>query len=996
MNIKKIQRTFADGCFKPLTVQPGPKHLKDPSKQTYIVKAGETLEQIADQMKQAAGQFKWIGESVKQPDTARYEHAWQCIADYNYGTIDPPALNWSLCVAHGFEEQKNLTADKKNYTYKGGEKLYYPVRVQKGKTGRMHVKVVQDDTPGVIVHPSFGCPALVGEDSMLSLLVMADPKKGKIIPEKVNLHLKILPWDTDIGTIKNGLVQRKSYDGFAPSLFASAGEAKKNILVEKIDLKEYIEDKNGRFSFIPEKKVIETYKDYGYKDLYRIDIHLKYLPFKERFLQEGFYNLFWINHGLEREDEMIQRKLGHYLGKKIYRSDNGKWYGFAVEKRGLFFDKLQPKYPICSYHPVLYKKKKFYNIAHMGDLHLVARLTLMKKNTAKVVEADGVATVGDMLNDHFDNVVSLFIQAGKDDDIDMVLISGDLIDALKSFYPTQFVDQKNKYMADGEYGYASEMTLENYYQSPSGIWDAVGVKDKDETNKKYQDGVDLITIYSIILNFYLVQKKPVFIVSGNHDAYHWPYGVSPRLFNWSKHLCRKANEGIPADMNLTIYESILAYGDKYDKIIQRLDEPSLKKEKFDLFYTMFTPMRDFALMAGDFALIGLSWGDDEDKLGINDRHEQGAGHLPRADDAISDLQLKRIVDFAINKNRGKNILFSHFTFVSYKEKHSLKAFKEGDVEFDWHWEANQFDMGTFETNRKKIYEKYLAKEKKLHYVLSGHSHRRGLYEITDVDYKGDNSVKTRFYGFTHFAKTKGPRIIVSDSAGPIPRWNYDGEFAGWGSTLPSYTKMVFDDSGELKDLKAVVSGNTKGKPRFAVALDYLYLIEKIDFIDSITTDAMTKWAYVKMTQLTFQLKWAALPGKKAKLLDLKRLKPARVELHAYYDGRFHKFPCHLATRGSNGTASCTIGFNNRRQTEKFKLQVVNSSQRNTFLSLSFKSLDGPDYLPYNYGSPYIFEVQIKDKDKGDQLVIVIDRNRNHNEIPNLKWRKKYYKDKYVG
>ncbi len=993
MDTNQIRKAFTKGCFTPLTVKPSPKHETDQHKKVYVVKPGETLEQIADKMKQGSGEFKLIAEALKNIDSARYEHAWQVIADYNYGTIDPATLNWAMCVSHGFDKKQNLTADQNNYKYKGGEKLYYPVKVQSGKSGQHHVRVIYDDTPGLILHPSFGCPGLVSEDSMLSILVLADPEKGKLTPEKVNLHLKILPWDTGIGSIKDGLVQGKPHKSFSPCLFTGTSEAKKNILVEKIDLKKYIEDKNGRFSFIPEKKVIKTYKDYGYKDLYRVDIHLKFLPVKQGYLQEGFYNLFWINHGVEREDEIIQRKIGHYLGDKIYRSDNKKWYGFAVEKRGLFFDKLQPKYPICAYHPVYYKKKKFYNISHMGDLHLVSRLTLMKKNRAKVVDIGEVPTVGSQLNDHFDNIVSLFIQAGKDKDIDMVLVSGDLIDTLKSFYPTQFVDQKNKYLEDGELGYASEMTLDTYYQSPSGIWDAVGVKDKADTRKKYQDGVDLITIYSIILNFYLVQKKPVFVISGNHDAYYWPYGASPRVFG------KRANPGIPADMNLTIYESILAYGNQYDKVIQSKFESSLKADKYDLFYSMFTPMRDFALICGDFSLMGLSWGNDEDKLGFMERHQQSGhfdGHLPRADDAVSDLQLKHIIDYAIGKKKTKNILFSHFTFVSYKEKFSLSQYKKGDVEFDWHWEANVFDMGTFENNRKKIYEKYLGKERKLHYVLSGHSHRRGLYEIINVDYKGDNSVKTRYYGFTHFAKTKPPRVIVSDSAGPIPRWNYDGEFKGWGSTLPSSTKMVFDGSGELKALKAVVSRSANAKPRFGVALDYLYVVEDVDFIDRFESDTMSKWEYVKASSITYRVRWRRLTGSKKKLLDVRNLKPDKAILYSYYKGGFHKFDCSPTVDTVRQEIQIKVQLQQPRSETAFKNFVLNSRERNTFLSLTFKPLKGSSYHQYNYSAPYIFEVKMQRNYKGKSVQMGLKRKKSNSEYPDLKWRKKYFKDSYGG
>ena len=53
---------------------------------------------------------------------------------------------------------------------------------------------------------------------------------------------------------------------------------------------------------------------------------------------------------------------------------------------------------------------------------------------------------------------------------------------------------------------------------------------------------------------------------GNHEAYDQPYGVSPRLGQFWRNNpegAMRANDGIPADHNLTTNEATLLYGPLY-------------------------------------------------------------------------------------------------------------------------------------------------------------------------------------------------------------------------------------------------------------------------------------------------------------------------------------------------------------------------------------------------------------------------------------------------
>jgi hypothetical protein len=70
-------------------------------------------------------------------------------------------------------------------------------------------------------------------------------------------------------------------------------------------------------------------------------------------------------------------------------------------------------------------------------------------------------------------------------------------------------------------------------------------------------------------------------------------------------------------------------------------------------------------------------------------------------------------------------------------------------------------------------------------------------------------------------------IIVSDSAGPLPRMNIEGEFDEWGSDQPAGTFVRFDStSGVVQRVEPVFSDRGNTKPRAVVAIDYLHVILK--------------------------------------------------------------------------------------------------------------------------------------------------------------------------
>ena len=108
--------------------------------------------------------------------------------------------------------------------------------------------------------------------------------------------------------------------------------------------------------------------------------------------------------------------------------------------------------------------------------------------------------------------------------------------------------------------------------------------------------------------------------------YSLPYGLSPRV------LWVRANQGIPADHNLTIQEALLIYGPDYGHVVKL---GRYNKENVEWLDRVFNPITDYVMAYQEQRFIGLAWGDSESIAGAAVR---GGGVLPRADESLSDAQ----------------------------------------------------------------------------------------------------------------------------------------------------------------------------------------------------------------------------------------------------------------------------------------------------------------------------------------------------------------------
>ena len=845
----------------------------------------------------------------------------------------------------------------------------------------------------IILYPSLMTPAVVSGSDYIYLMLLEQKKKPLTVHD-INWQLKIMP----------GLDPAKNY--LEEPLFKKDPEKFITIL-GRYDLKDKINGIKEKFAGVVDERARKVFKKAGFDKI--VNIRLQNSMMKE----DGVYNAFWVfsadsryqtqvldpeteegpkvrtlNHDAmgkryanELQDLHMQEVVKEMSGDRI--RENG-CYAFRVGARDVDPAATDTLEPIQSYHPVFYYGKLDYaGIGHMGDIHLSSRQNLLAKSRARVIDycskdEDGnlkegemnvSPEIGSMVNICSRNLKEILDKMGDDRDIQIVLISGDLIDYIR-----------NLYMDDVE-------DLEEYNPTVREIWDRVKLDGK--YRKRYQKFVDSISVYSLIVNFCRNYQKPVFVVSGNHDCYREPYGIAPRIKIAGCKTNIRANEGIPADHNLTIYEAILIFGDSYRKIMQDTVSTTsslFKPAEFKYFYNVFTPFSDFAVCLPKQCVIGLGWGDEEDVIGgIGDWAQGGWGHLPRSDLAMSDKQLK-LVEKAISFGR-KPLLFSHFTFISYREEIPFSHTEEGDVEFDSGWDANRWDMGTFETNRKPMYEKHLCKSRDIQCVLTGHSHRKGIYSVLRVDYGGDNSVKTYATDFDKFSELRvsgkpvEPAVIVSDSGGSVPRYNMYGEFVRWGSDNPSGSKVTFGADGSISDISCVRTGV---KPRFVVALDYMDIFE-----ERVIREFKSKKVEIPFEQLDdadydFRFWWKMIPEWMQKE---NKVWAKDIAIYTF--------------AGKNaGWVKIQLGYD--RGTNRWKIisrldryyfrKVTSRRQEGNFLAVKFEKAPGTVLEQYDFSSYWTFPVRIRQKKSGGEKVYTLKRSGKNAEIPNLGWRKKH--DKY--
>lgn len=238
---------------------------------------------------------------------------------------------------------------------------------------------------------------------------------------------------------------------------------------------------------------------------------------------------------VDDEDVALLAMLKRMNGPALRGHGNRGTHEFVVSEAGIDLEHPDASRPIVAYHPLYVYDADALDtpiVGHASDIHLNARQELLRRSPARVIDApDGTADspiIGDLMNTCAASFGSILNQLSG---ADIVLVGGDLIDHVQNAYPFQ----------EG----ADIRALE--HPTASRVWELVNLDANYATN--YQAFVDFISFFSFVRRFVSQHHKPIYGITGNHDCYEEAYGTSPRVLAKFK----RANEGIPADNNLTFY-----------------------------------------------------------------------------------------------------------------------------------------------------------------------------------------------------------------------------------------------------------------------------------------------------------------------------------------------------------------------------------------------------------------------------------------------------------
>jgi len=626
---------------------------------------------------------------------------------------------------------------------------------------------------------------------------------------------------------------------------------------------------------------------------------------------------------------------------------------------------------------------------------------------------------------------------------DLLIFTGDLIDYNRNFNPDN-----------------SSNGIEQIEKS-SDIWAALNL-DNLADKTQYPIGIDNLVMYELFKWYYKTYNKPIMLVSGNHEAYTLPYGISPRVkkiraiknalfsgkwvpviddngevvldeegfaeYEFVKYTedeviaksteeaaadlqeskdkedpniySDRANDGIPADHNLTISEAILMYGPDFARIVMAAasddaGERNFKPENLSWFYHIFTPLSSYVSMYGEQCFIGLGWGDNEKFIG----KEQGGwwigSFLPRATESISNSQLA-ILNAALENEKSCNVLCSHFTYANFNTPQAFS--EEGSINSnDLFGTLGKHDFGTFENNRNEVYKNIT--EDKIQYTLSGHSHRSGLYQVSDSDTswvpgRDTMSVTAQATEDKKFNPAASCRMLVAACGGPIAVQNHDNELFNWGLDYPSGNYIKYSGTEET-ELGIKVPDVKQAQPRMAVALDYadIFLRDKDHgglFKDFISDGDGKKFTF----RLNPEAKMSGVDvfGEASfviyrKNIPLETKGDITLKVKDNENGDLYVFEPKKAIR------SIIKKTNKDNPISYFKVNLKNSNVNKAFVH-------------YNNESDWTYPIHIiklsevdSDEDKGDYLEsdegYVIERHSVYGEIPDFEWYERKFSHEYT-
>lgn len=402
-----------------------------------------------------------------------------------------------------------------------------------------------EDKSALILYPSLGTPLLLAEGQRkASIFIVGESSlrpasgAGTAIPSPApNLHVfldrhlrvydigsKETVTDTTVGTLfsdgKTCATAQSHLTAWRVGTFTAGA---------------LIKDRHGRPFATVAPMAVQVYKDLQGGDIYEVELDLQAAPF-QKINNSSFMSLAWmvkLNQAgqelmpgamyAEPQDVMIARFLKEQAQTDPYHVREIQEFdlrtGAASTARNLPSQLRGAAGQLKSWHPVKYMPARALKLGHLTDVHVNVRHTALGKSPAKVLEGDtgGAVSwnsaVGEKVCNSFDALRALFGKmAAGPDKVDAVLLTGDLIDFNRNIDPRQ--------IQGGPGSIGEQWKAHNLLAK---------VFDPSEGRRLYPRGLDDMLCYSLIRSMYRDHALPVFMTSGNHEAYQVPYGISARV-----------------------------------------------------------------------------------------------------------------------------------------------------------------------------------------------------------------------------------------------------------------------------------------------------------------------------------------------------------------------------------------------------------------------------------------------------------------------------------
>jgi hypothetical protein len=488
---------------------------------------------------------------------------------------------------------------------------------------------------------------------------------------------------------------------------------------------------------------------------------------------------------------------------------------------------------VLSRHPVYVTAKEYLDIGVVSDLHLSSRQTSYKVVAPQVIHGappEESQYIGQLCHQTLETSQRMIKAIGAESDA--LIVAGDVFDVLRNLDPRILKSTApGPRTPTGSEGPPEDAPVE-IKMSTADLWEYLDFTKYDKKGPNYPFYIDALMFMGLILDYYYALRKPVFYITGNHEGWEAPYGISPRILN-NDIIAIRANPGVPSDQNLTFYEAALLFGKKYSYLgyLANFD-----KNNMSWAYRWITPWKDCLVNTGkNQNILLLGWDDDENFILP---FLAGGGGLPRAGSAFTDNQLGLLQRMASQGDKY-NVLASHFTYANFEigtPLHKQDQERSGPGLFS----MEKSDTGTFEKNRTDVYS-YLTGGK-VRLTVSGHSHRAGAYTCfgdgqIDGLYLPGPDAGDQGVGLTESrralksvdpGKQFGGRVtcLVSGAGGLYCYQNLNNSKHS-DIDKPQGMLIKNDSFGNMTKIR-YVRDETSEKPRLAVRCDYLWYEDRVE------------------------------------------------------------------------------------------------------------------------------------------------------------------------